>query len=111
MLRLECLEEESKEVAADRDAAREEAALARGEASACRQEAAAARSEAAQARLAAAAARARADAAEQLPPVALLVRGDRRSAASFACRCAITCRSGSFTLRIPAYEKLATWMP
>ena len=68
VLRLEYLEEESKEVAADRDAAREEAARARAEASACRQEAATARAEAARARLAAAAAEARANAAEQLPP-------------------------------------------
>ena len=74
VLRLEYLEEESKEVAADRDAAREEAALARAEASACREETAAARSEAARARLAAAAAQARADAAEQLPPATQLVR-------------------------------------
>ena len=85
MLRLEYLEEESKEVAADRDAAREEAALVRAEASACRQEAAAARSEAAQARLAAAAARARADAAEQLPPVAHMVRGNEALSSPFEC--------------------------
>ena len=77
VLRLEYLEEESKEVAADRDVARQEAAQARAEAVAYRQEAAAARSEAARARLAAAAAQARADAAEQLPPAAQLVRSSR----------------------------------
>ncbi len=74
VLRLEYLEEESKEVAADRDAAHQQAAQARAEAAAYHQEAAAARSEAARARLAAAAAQARADAAEQLPPAAQLVR-------------------------------------
>ncbi len=77
VLRLEYLEEESKEFAADRDAARQQAAQARAEAAAFRQEAVAARSEAARARLAAAAAQARADAAEQLPPAAQLVRSLR----------------------------------